>query len=253
MQAGEPIANLVTARSEDCWYCKEPPKESKSDPVEDPSSQGKEEQNLNNDSSKLGLNLGHKPDWTLTSGGEDGTAAEASIVAAAHHLIPGNGSLKKVTGLLKLIYASKNYISKDIGYDINCRQNGIWLPALSKGGWKKLSGTLNEIGQKKDKIAQSAMRVAGAQFHQAHPTYNGRVETTLKAIADKINPVVNDPPKCPICGDPTPESDKKRPPYGLVGRLNALSRLYRKFLTGPVRKWPTKSGYRTSNRSELMK
>jgi hypothetical protein len=91
------------------------------------------------------------------------------------------------------------------------------------------------------------MEKAGAQFHDAHPVYSDLVCRSLRSLANKIK--LTAPDKCGICGKKT--EDKARPPYGLVGRLNRLSSLHRKFLRGPTRKWPVATGYFTSRWSVL--
>ena len=92
------------------------------------------------------------------------------------------------------------------------------------------------------------MRASRSQFHDAHPIYSNNVQVALRKLAEKLE--LKAPENCGICGKKV--SDKSRPPYGLVGRLNALSRQHRVFLSGPVHKWPIQSGYFTSARSALM-
>lgn len=246
MQIGESIGLLVmTTDKENCWFCKEEPKDPnlRTDLDETPSSVGKTENDLGNDSSKLGSALGHKPSWTIKVAE---TGESASVVPAAHHLIPGGGSLNKVPALTAFLKKGAK-IRADVGYDVNCRENGIWLPGsygvnVNTGGQK-----WSNYGPQND-YAVAAMKRAGAQFHDAHPTYNERLKTTLRAIANRM--VVNHPVTCPGCGEKV--SDKARPPYGIVGRLAAVSRRHRAFLDGPVRNWPLASGYYTSKRSALM-
>ena len=254
MEIGEPVGVVVAALSPDekCWACQsDPPEERSNDLDEDPDSIGEPENKLKNDSSKLGLNLGHPPKWTISVPDVDnGTKIMRSceVLPAAHHLIPGNASLKNVPKMLDLIDAGRGKIQADIGYDINAEQNGIWLPA--NYGVRKDS----EFGKKwsayafQDDYARAAMKRAGAQFHDAHPDYSDNVIRTLRSIADKV--ALKKPQKCGVCDKEI--SEEARPPYGLVGRLNAVSRMHRQFLAGPVRKWPLESGYRTSKRSALM-
>ena len=238
MQVGEPISASVATPNPDepCWACKEQPKgELVNHLDESPDSIGEPENQLTNDSSALGTNLGHRPAWQISvpdkHAGQNITRL-CTVVPGAHHLIPGNASLQKVPSILKLIEASRGDISSDIGYDVNSAQNGIWLPA--NYGVRADS----EFGKKwsaydfQDEYAIAAMKKAGAQFHDAHPDYSDKVKTTLRALADKIN--LKKPQKCAICDDQI--ADKARPPYGLVGRLNSVSRQHRTFLRGPTRK-----------------
>ncbi len=255
MEIGESIAvSVATSDKDDCWACKEePPEKKKNILTESPSSVGAPlpENDLHNDSSTLGTNLGFRPTWRISvkdrhEGAE--IIRNCEVTPGAHHLIPGNASLAQVPSILNLMEESRGKIRGDIGYDVNSQQNGIWLPAnygvrvdseFDKK-WSKYSF--------QDEYAIAAMKRAGAQFHDSHPTYSGKVKTTLRALADKIN--LKKPEKCAICDSEI--SDKARPPYGLVGRLNAVSRQHRGFLSGPVRKWPIGSGYFTSSRSALM-
>jgi hypothetical protein len=255
LEIGESIAVSVATsdQDEDCWACQEPPRGDLTNKLnEDPSSIGEPENQLTNDSSKLGSNLGHRPQWQIqvpdTEAGKS-IMRSCVVVPAAHHLIPGNASLKQVPSIMDLIDSGRGKISSDIGYDVNGQPNGIWLPANygvrpdSEFGRKwSLYGHQNEY-------ARAAMKKAGAQFHDAHPEYSGKVKTALRALADKIN--LKKPTTCGVCDKQL--TDKARPPYGLVGRLNGVSRQHRAFLAGPVRKWPLGSGYFTSSRSALMK
>ena len=50
-----------------------------------------------------------------------------------HHCIPGNASLKGKAfehNILEAIEESKGTITDDIGYDVNGKPNGIWLPSI---------------------------------------------------------------------------------------------------------------------------
>lgn len=255
MEIGESIAVLVTTPEgkEKCWACEaDPPPARHNDLDESPSSVGEPENQLTNDSSKLGLKLGHRPEWKINvpDVGDSGPIVrECLVVPAAHHLIPGNASLNEVPSILDLIDASRGKVDSDIGYDVNAAQNGVWLPANYGVRLESSFGKRWRAYSFKDDYAKAAMKRAGAQFHDSHPEYSGNVKTTLRKIADKIN--LHKPEKCGICGKTI--SDKSRPPYGLVGRLNAVSRQHRRFLSGPVRKWPVgDAGYRTSGRSLLM-
>lgn len=248
MQVGESIAvAVISAGKDDCWFCKEKPKDDQAstDLAEDPDSVGKPENDLKNDSSKLGAALGHRPAWTIVL---PDIGERAEVTPAAHHLIPGNASLKKVTKLVDFLKAGK-VIRADVGYDVNAQHNGIWLPGSYGINPSSVVARKWSAYPYQNEYAIAAMKRAGAQFHDAHPTYSERLKTTLRTIADRI--VARHPEKCPGCNETL--SDKARPPYGLVGRLAAVSRRHRAFLSGPHRKWPIGSGYFTSGRSALMK
>lgn len=250
MQVGEAV-ELPAGPDPDepCWACEEKPKEPKvkNDLDESPSSLGPPENDLANDSSTLGKNVGFRPEWNISVARETDAAGskimiQCTVTPAAHHLIPGNASLKRCPSLLDLMDAGRGKITSDIGYDVNSAQNGIWLPGSYgvtevsdfEQKWSAYSFQLE--------YAFAAMAAAGAQFHDAHPTYSKLLIRSLRSLADKIT--LKAPEKCGICGKET--EDKARPPYGLVGRLNRLSSLHRRFLRGPTRKWPVATGYFTS-------
>jgi A nuclease family of the HNH/ENDO VII superfamily with conserved AHH len=247
-EIAEGIAILVLSPGkDDCWYCKEKPKTDpvKNDLVEEPSSKGKAENDLSNDSSKLGTALGFRPRWEIQVEDLEGKVA---VTPAAHHLIPGYASLKKV-GKLKQFMEKGKKVDGDVGYDVNCRENGVWLPGSYGVTATSVHGTKWSAYSFQDEYARQAMKRAGAQFHDSHPEYSSKVERSLSEIADRI--LVKHPVKCPGCDAKI--SELARPPYGLVGRLHALSRTHRRFVNGPPRKWPTGSGYFTSKRSMLMR
>jgi A nuclease family of the HNH/ENDO VII superfamily with conserved AHH len=236
----------LSAGKDDCWYCKKPKeKDVENDLAEDPTSLGRAENDLKNDSSKLGTALGFRPTWSITVPDVD---QPVDVTPAAHHLIPGNASLKEVPNLLK--YMKKGQVVRgDIGYDVNSRENGVWLPGSYAVTARSVHDTKWSDYAHQDSYALAAMKRAGGQFHDAHPRYSLKVKSALNQIADRIK--VRHPEKCPGCDETL--SDKARPPYGLVGRLNALSRVQRRFLSGPPRKWPVETGYYTSDRALRLK
>ncbi|MGD2154638.1 MAG: AHH domain-containing protein, partial [Gemmatimonadales bacterium] len=197
MEIGEAIAVAVmTTPKEDCWFCKEERKadDPKNDLDEDPDSKGKPENQLQNDSSKLGQALGHRPSWSIVV---PKMTEPVGVVPAAHHLVPGNASLKKVTKLLKYMKAGEK-VSGDIGYDVNSRQNGVWLPGSYGVTEKSALQQKWSAYEYQDLYAVEAMKRARAQFHDSHPTYSEKVKKTLSCIADRI--IANHPVKCPGCG-----------------------------------------------------
>lgn len=254
MEIGEPVGIVVAALSPDekCWACEsDPPPQLKNDLDESPDSIGEPENDLTNDSSKLGINLGHRPTWRISVPDEANgqkIMRSCDVVPAAHHLIPGNASLKKVPKMLDLIEASRGKIQADIGYDVNSQQNGIWLPASYGVRADSAFGKTWTAYSFQNDYARAAMKRAGAQFHDAHPKYSDKTIKTLRSIADKVT--LKKPQKCGVCDKQI--SEEARPPYGLVGRLNAVSRMHRRFLAGPVSKWPIAMGYFTSRFSKLM-
>lgn len=253
-QVGETIAILVATRDKDepCWACKEEPEEKRKNELDEDPPSSKEENDVKNNSSKLGRALGGRPSWTINVPHPDGEGAghvSQAVVPGAHHLIPGNESMKRVPKILDLIESRRGKIKADIGYDINAATNGVWLPGSYGVSTTSPLGTKWSNYDYKEEYALAAMGKAGAQFHDRHPKYSGKVKSTLRSLADKIT--LLRPEKCGICKEKL--SDKARPPYGLVGRLNRLSRIYRSFLHGPTRKWPVETGFSTSRWSKLGK
>ena len=77
----------------------------------------------------------------------------------------------------------------------------------------------------KNKYAIAAMNASRRQFHDAHPLYSKIVLETLNQYARLIGK-----PKdtCPVCGE---KHDKVKPPYGLVSRIDFISREHKKLIT----------------------
>lgn len=233
----------------------------------------------------LGGNMGAKSNETLDIGYDDsgslwyvargGKKKETAVYVrikdskpfplqfAAHHLVPGNASLKG-SAIVKYLgddTVITNYKGKGVtseikkgqtaGYDVNCLQNGEWLPspyALSMGGkdWpaseaikaivKKHGIEAGETAEEfKKAYAYAAMTNTGKQFHLSHTIYSNEVRTTLGMIAAKIKEIVK-PRKEVICpyAQKKKDDDKLDAPGGLPGRLNALSSNLRRLVTGDV-------------------
>ncbi len=228
MQIGEAI--VATAVSHDpkskCWYCEESPKEpgKKNDEDARPDTSDNEsedtvpENDVNNKSSTLGVNLGDKPSWTIVC---PDTGKDTAVLAAAHHCIPGNASLKKAKSLHPFMReGGRLKLSSDIGYGVNHAKNGVWLPGnygvrVGKEHYKKNWGSYDEPF--KNEYAKRAMIKSKLQFHDAHQDYSLNVLNTLEGIAAKLGKPQD---KCPICKK---TFDKTQPPYGLVGRLDHVS------------------------------
>jgi hypothetical protein len=178
---------------------------------------------------------------------------KTNVVPAAHHLLPGGASVNKATILHKYMVWKgknpKNFVGP-IGYDINCRQNGVWLPgnyAVRKDtdfekNWGKFKDPF------KNAYALAAMKKSGnLQLHDAHPAYNGNVKKTLVEVGKKLDAMWTDRTKCPVCKKKL--ENQGDPPYGLLGRLHRLSGEHKKALIFP--RSNTKaiaSGYYTSSR-----
>jgi hypothetical protein len=161
------------------------------------------------------------------------------VIFGAHHLIPGNAALKNST-----IYTDKCLGSVDdgadtsnVGYNINSRQNGIWLPGSyairSKKGTEQAtwSATSDEF---QEAYAFSAMADSGRQFHDTHEAYSDVVRKALDDLRDLLEEMENE--GCPECGK---GADTDEPPYHLVSRLNAVSNHLSSLLRGDPTRWKT--------------
>ena len=255
-EIGESVAVVIDssgAEGAPCWYCKEEPEDEdaecdvEADPDTSDSNDAENvpENDVKNSAAKLAVSLGkvkgtEEPQWHITTPEREDASR---VVPGAHHCLPGGASLGKTTKLI-------NLIKKGIPYSVNHRNNGVWLPgnyAVRPGseGWtKKWSGCGDDF---KNNYAFEAMQTAGTQFHDAHPAYNAKVRKALDALVAKIGDPVN---QCPICKK---KLDAERLPYGLVGRLDALSAAHRALLTGvsktnEIMKKAVENDYYTSSR-----
>lgn len=255
---GIAVSVFAPEPEEDCWYCKEKGKHEKQTDVEaDPETSNNEseddvpENDEKNDASKLGINIGDKLSWSITCPAD---GVSTTVLSAAHHCIPGNASMKKAKNLLKFMKEGQSPVNLagDIGYSINHRNNGVWLP----GNYNVRSGkehyTKNWGGYTgvtgdgfKNEYAKRAMKAATVQFHDAHPEYSDNVLETLNNIAKKLGKPKEE---CPVCGE---KYDKTRPPYGLVGRIDSVSSEHRRMITTLTKTQGKKfvqNGYYTSSR-----
>ena len=173
---------------------------------------------------------------------------ELEVAYAAHHLIPGHGSLDKSE-----LYKGKKYLRYDgqkegnIGYNVNCKQNGVWLPGnyaysqkSSGSEWGKKGKKLQEYYEvSPDEYVSEIITKSKRQFHDAHSKYNRFVKDQLNKINDKLSQT-QDQPWCDE-GKKRSESEaeSKRPLYQLVGRLGHLSSRLEKKLTGSTKGWNT--------------
>jgi hypothetical protein len=271
-QVMQPVGMPQFARdaTEKCWFHEEEADQLTNGEEESPPSpEGNTESAENgehNDASVLGSSLAgasnpQPTDWAIKHkvDPEDPIAQgdETKVSSAAHHLLPGNASVNKADGLHKyMVWKGKNPkgFSGPVGYDINNALNGVWLPgnyAVRRGTQFHKNWSDYKLGFQ-NAYAIAAMKGAqDKQLHDAHPTYNGKVLDTLNDIAKKLDAMWKDQTKCPVCGADL--KDKARPPYGIVGRMNALSQEHKKPLEHPEqnRKF-VRGGYYTSSRVLLV-
>ena len=238
----EPVAigEAAAKKTKPCWYCKQEGPEIDNDEDAEPQTNDGEDEDAvpendeKNCATKLGVQLtkGKKkqPTWKIICPLDK--KRKPTVLSAAHHLIPGNASLKKASdqGLKHFMRKNLKFNHKsDIGYNVNHRSNGVWLPGnygVRKGrdGYKQNWGKIDN-DDFKNEYAARAMKMASGQFHDAHPDYSTNVLDSLKVLKSKMK----DPKtKCPICDD---DLKATVPPYGLVGRLDFMSGVHRGLIT----------------------
>ncbi len=178
---------------------------------------------------------------------------------APHHLIPGNESLGR-SALVSYLgddtviknfakNGQESYIKdgQSVGYDVNCPENGVWLPspyALSmKNEWPsddgkkrilKIKGTEHHniaVSFQKAYVSASIEISGNRQFHMRHKDYSIQVQKVLDKIAAKLEKMEDG--ACKIASD-SKEDGKLDAPLGLVARLNVLSAQLKVLLIGPV-------------------
>ncbi|HEX5751197.1 MAG TPA: AHH domain-containing protein [Archangium sp.] len=237
-EMGEPITvdEVASIEHDDyCYFCsaKEEPRveenEFPNDYDEDLDLDGEFNAAFKNDAGTLGKALGASPPRQIEVGTES-----KDVIAAAHHLIPGNASLAN-----SKLFKSSKYLWKDgrvrgnIGYNINSSANGVWLP----GNYAVRPWSTKPLFFKRE-YAFAAMEAYQAQFHDAHQEYSNFVLAALDQVYDKLDAMKSIwcPEQKKKAGERDPEKDY--PLYALVGRLNSISGRMRGLLTGtPEKSW----------------
>jgi hypothetical protein len=232
------INKLLDHDENDCPFCKENQK-----PENTPESNIKAEwdedaavarhEAIGNDADELERKLKAKgeprpKDWTLEHGvwncqheEPDGLDLKNHrITPNPHHLIPGNESLKLVPALLKWIFAGEGHIEADIGYDVNNGENGIWLPSNNSMRKNVIGNASWECETVKITYANAAQPGRGS-FHDRHVDYSEFVQKILKKIANRMEGR-DARADCPYKTEKG--SEKYKPPYALIERLNGVSR-----------------------------
>lgn len=109
----------------------------------------------------------------------------------AHHVIPGNQSMKG-SAIEDWLLAAKGKIAVDTGYSINNAANGRWMPSIPEkyrnGSWGSMDF------DKKLEIASLVMRVKG-QFHKGHHNIGDPDDPTgayHQRYSEKIKGELND-------------------------------------------------------------
>lgn len=169
----------------------------------------------------------------------------SAVRSNPHHCIPGRGSLNGSSPhpIMDAIEKKRGVVTGDIGYNVNGRGNGIWLPTIVEHfyagyrnvdpvagiRWGRLT-TQNPTLQ--FSLAEAAMFEAKRQFHDAHTDYSTHVSQRLDKLLDKL---IARKQNCQEAG-PKPKPDVP-PPYGLVKWLDALSFAMASHLAADPRRW----------------
>ncbi len=192
-----------------------------------------------------------EPHEVFTALDQLGNSIFTKFSVAAHHLIPGEASLPK-SSLFNYIEGGK-IIASDIGYGVNGRENGIWLPthhALSQNmpvlpfatqqhAYADLTPEGNDmVGSFTSTYTQAVMAYANCQFHDDHTSatdYSNFVVKILNKIQANLATIKNF--NCDKCMKAKSGGGKLPPPYRLVHRLNGVAGRLGGFLRGSPAAW----------------
>jgi A nuclease family of the HNH/ENDO VII superfamily with conserved AHH len=234
MQVGEAASENTASlnHDDDCYFCNNPegPIENLND-LEDEDVDGLESAGIrfSNNASKLGTALSYPGDREVTMAAKRGGKAKRwTSRAAAHHLIPGNASLKNST-LMQYLHTD-GMAARNIGYNINAAPNGVWLPgnyAIRPWGDHGEDAVVQP-----QKYATESIDEWKRQFHDAHTDYNSFVLDVLDKIAKKIKK--NQTIWCPKAEEKT-KGD--HPLFALVNRLHTVSGRMKRMLVFPTAAW----------------
>jgi hypothetical protein len=203
------------------------------------------------------------PVYPLPGGGDrtDRWEAQAGVLedfpvqlaAAPHHLIPGKASMAP-SHVESWTREEKGKIKEDIGYNIDCAQNGIFLPHLPeiyftrhKEGtntpmaqyygqeWKPLSASAQES------IGSLVMGETSLQMHYrdhsapyVHVDNDMSYDLEAKQECNHLADMMRLKALKARCKD---GDGKVNPPYSLVQRINHKSRELKSRITGFPRRW----------------
>jgi len=194
-----------------------------------------------NSGKKLGQALiGNGSDQLEGSVKVKGIDKPLAVHTAAHHLVPGNASLKE-SDLMRYLHED-GMKTGNIGYNVNTFENGSWLagnyalrgkrglPSWGPEGSKFLAKT----GVNPKQYAFAAIPESGRQFHDAHVRYSTFVTDALDLLAKKMDKTKD--LWCPEAKS-KPKKPEERQLFMLVNRLNTISRRLRIRVENPGRNW----------------
>lgn len=161
------------------------------------------------------------------------------VGTSAHHLIPGNASLKN-SEIMDFLYVDGK-AKGNIGYNVNNYENGVWLPGnyalRGKNGLPKWGGEASKYiaeGGDPKQYAFAAIEKTRAQFHDAHEKYSDFVLDILDLLAEKLE--MTGSIWCEEAGN-KPDNPEDRQMFMLVARLNTISRRMKRMLVNPSKNW----------------
>jgi hypothetical protein len=194
-----------------------------------------------NSSGELGKSLAsHGPEQIFARVTISGIQGKLPVQSAAHHLIPGNASLRD-SPIMKYLH-TEGMDKGNIGYNVNNQENGVWLvgnyalrgkEGLPKWG-SKGAGFRHKYQQDPYEYAKAAMMECKRQFHDAHGEYNELVKEVLRLLAEKMRDTMD--VWCKENKD-RPKNPKDQQLLMLVNRLNTISRRMKKMLEHPGPNW----------------
>jgi len=263
-QVAQPVAVAIDACSTDCPFCKEDKLldyKTKHGELKD---EGVLRTNLRS-SAQITSDKAVGSIYPLPGGNDRTTGWEAKagvledfavkFAAAPHHIVPGDAAMEPSRVETWTCADKGGKIKQDIGYNIDCAQNGIFLPHLPEiyftrhapgsktpmskfygQTWKDLSesakGSIGDVVMSETQL-QMHYTDHSAPYAHVNPDMNYDDECTKECndLADLMQ-LFADNAKCKDDTD-----DKLRPPYPLVHMLNGISADVRIRITGFPYQW----------------
>ena len=114
---------------------------------------------------------------------------DLALAMIPHHLIPGATGLQRSTLVSAGLYLrSDGSAPGNIGYDVNCAANGVWVPsnhAYRPWGPEGAIFTQRE-GLAAQEYCRAAIAVCHAQFHDSHESYSEIVRDALDRLQAEV-------------------------------------------------------------------
>lgn len=219
-------------------------------------------------------------EWPVEIQLATGEPRRLPVRCAAHHLIPAQEALKDSDLVPFMVHKDtpedvkggsvEGVLSRDVGYNVNGRENGVYLPGSyavggGRGGLRVWSTTDEPDVEEEDlpenadscgsayltgdpdtmdqhtpkwQYVKQAMLLAPGQFHDRHADYSREVQLKLNTIAARLAKQYEDreAANCP-CEDCKKTREQWAeagypPPVTLVARLNGLSARFGAYLDG---------------------